>query len=75
MKYNEKLQANHFRVLHLVGKQAYKLELSVKWKIYVVFHVSLLKQDITRRGWLNNKLVPESEFKAKNNKEYKMEII
>ena len=32
-----------FRVLYSVGKQAYKLELFRKWKIYNVFHVSLLK--------------------------------
>ncbi len=36
-----------FRVFHLVGNQAYKLKLAKKWKIYKVFHVSLLKNDIT----------------------------
>ncbi len=45
-KRNRKLEPKFFgpfRVLHLVGKQAYKLELSKKWKIHNVFHMSLLK--------------------------------
>ena len=52
-KWNWKLEAKFFgpfRVLHLVEKQAYKIELSKKWKIHNVFHVSLLKQDTTRKG-------------------------
>ena len=31
-----------FWVLHLVGKQVYKLELPKKWKIYDVFHVVIM---------------------------------
>ena len=45
-KYNRKLEAKFFgpfRVLHPVGKQAYKLELSRKWKIHDVFHMLLLE--------------------------------
>ena len=45
-KWNLKLEAKFFGlfwVLHVVEKQAYKLELSKKWKIHNVFHVSLLK--------------------------------
>ena len=41
-KQNWKLEAKFFRpfrVLHLVGKQAYKLELLRKWRIHNVFHV------------------------------------
>ena len=52
-KQNRKLEAKFFgpfRVLHPVGKQAYKLELPRKWRIHDVFHVSLLEQDITRKG-------------------------
>ena len=52
-KRNRKLEAKFFgpfRVLHPVGKQAYKLELPKKWRIYDVFHVSLLEQDTTRKG-------------------------
>ncbi len=43
---NLKLEAKFFgpfRVLHSVRKQAYKLELPKKWKIHVIFHVSLLE--------------------------------
>ena len=45
-KRNRKLEAkflNLFRVLHLVGNQAYKLKLLKKWRIHDVFYVSLLK--------------------------------
>ena len=45
-KQNRKLEANFFgpfRVLHLVGKQTYKLELPKKWRIHNVFHMSLLE--------------------------------
>ena len=56
-KRNRKLEAKcfgPFRVFYPVGKQAYKLELSKKWRIYYVFHVSLLKQDITRKRRVDN---------------------
>ena len=46
IKQNCKLETkffNLFWVLHPINKQAYKLELSKKWKILDVFHVSLLK--------------------------------
>ena len=36
-------------MLHPVGKQAYKLGLSKKWKVHNVFHVSLLEQDTTKK--------------------------
>ena len=45
-KRNWKLEAKFFgffRVLHLVGNQAYKLELPKLWKIYNVFHIFLLE--------------------------------
>ena len=45
-KRNQKLEAKFFgpfRVLHPVKKQVYKLELLKKWRIYDVFHVSLLE--------------------------------
>ena len=52
-KQNRKLKAKFFglfRVLHPVRKQTYKFELSRKWKIYNVFHISLLEQDTTKKG-------------------------
>ena len=57
-KRNRKLEAKFFgpfRVLHPVGSQAYKLELPKRWRIYAVFHVSLLEQDITRKGRVDEK--------------------
>ena len=45
-KQNRKLEVKFFgpfRILHSVGKQAYKLELPRKWRIHDVFHVSLLE--------------------------------
>ncbi len=45
-KRNKKLKSKFFgpfRVLHAVGKQAYKRELPAEWKIYDIFQVSLLE--------------------------------
>lgn len=36
-----------------MGNQAYKLKLPKKWRIYDVFHISLLKQDTIRKGQVN----------------------
>ena len=73
-KQNRKLKAKFFglfRILYLIGKQAYKFDLSTKWKIHNVFHVSLLEQDTTRKGQMNELFPePEPEFDAGNNKEY-----
>ena len=76
-KQNRKLEAKFFgpfRILHPVGKQAYKLDFSTKWKIYDVFHVSLLEQDTTRKGRMNE-LEPEPELDAGDDKEYEVEAI
>ena len=57
-KCNRKLEVKFFgpfRVLHLVGSQAYKLELPKQWRIHDVFHVSLLEQDIIRKGRVDKK--------------------
>ena len=74
-KQNRKLKAKFlgpFQVLHLVGKQTYKLELPKKWRIYNVFHVSLLKQDTTKKGRIND-IQLDFEFEASNDKEYKVD--
>ena len=54
-------------------KQDYKLELLKKWRIHDVFHVSLLEQDIIRKGRVN---VNVMEFEAgSDDKEYEVEGI
>ena len=65
-----------FRVLHPVGKQAYKLELPRKWRIHDVFHVSLLEQDTTRKGRVDEE-VRQMEFDAGDDEsgEYEVETI
>ena len=76
-KRNRKLEAKFlgpFRVLHPVGKQAYKLKLPKKWRIYDVFHVSLLEQDITKKGRVNDMQL-NFEFEAGDNKEYEVDGI
>ena len=76
-KQNRKLEVKFFRpfrVFHLVEKQAYKLKLSEKSRIYNVVHVSLLEQDTTRKGWVNKDM---TKLDAGNDKggEYKVETI
>ena len=76
---NRKLETKFFksfRVLHPVGSQAYKLELAKRWRIHDVFHVSLLEQDITRKGQVDEKIAKQLEFEAdSNNEEYEIEGI
>ena len=45
-KHNQKLEVKFFgpfQVLNPIGKQPYKLEFPRNWRIYNVFHVSLLE--------------------------------
>ena len=55
-----------------MGKQAYKLEPLKQWRIYDVFHVSLLEQDTTRMERVDKKFM---KLEAGDSKEYKMEEI
>ncbi len=59
------------RVLHPVGKQAYKLELPKKWNIHNVFHMSLLEQDTTKKGQVETFI----ELDEGNSEEYEVETI
>ena len=74
-KRNQKLKAKFFgpfQVLHPVGKHAYKLELPKKWRIHDVFYVSLLKQDTTKKGRMDNKIELDA---GDDSGEYKVEAI
>ena len=75
-KQNWKLEAKLFRlfqVLYPMGKQAYKLKLPNKLRIYNLFYILLLEQDITK----NKELVNLSKLDAGNDdsKEYKLKAI
>ena len=74
-KRNRKLEAKFFgpfRMLHPVGKQAYKLKLPKKWRIHDVFHMSLLKHDSTRKERVEK--VPELDA-GDDDKKYEVEVI
>ena len=58
-------------MFQLVRKQVYKLELPARWKIHDIFHISLLEQNIAKKGREFSVL----EFEPGNNKEYKLEAI
>ena len=58
-------------MLYLVGKQAYKLKLPKKWRIYNDFHLSLLVQDTTKKKHMNDTQL-DFEFKTGNNEKYKI---
>ena len=76
-KQNRKFKTKFFRpfwLLHLIGKQAYKLELAKWWRIHDIFQMLLLEQNTTRKGWVDEKIT-ELKFKAGNSKEYKVEVI
>ena len=60
-------------MLHLVRKQAYKLELPARWRIHNIFYVILLEQNFTKKGRINK--FPISEFEVSDNKEYEVKAI
>ena len=78
-KHNWKLETRFlgcFRVLHLVGSQAYKLQLSKQWRIHKVFHISPLEKNITKKERVDKKTAKQLKFEdGGNNKEYKMKSI
>ena len=61
-------------MLHPIGKQAYKLELAKKWRIYNIFHVSSLEQNTTKKGQVNDTQL-NFEFEAGNDKKYEVNSI
>ena len=76
-KYNRKLEAKFFgpfRVFYPVGKQAYKLELLKKWRIHDVFYVSLLEQDIIKKGQVHKENAEELDA-GDDSGEYEVEAI
>ena len=77
-KRNCKLEFKFFKpfwILHLVGKQGYKLELPKRWRIHDVFNVSLLEQDTTRKRRVDKK-TSQLEFEDDSEgEEYKVEAI
>ena len=76
-KRNWKLKAKFFgpfQILHLVGKQAYKLKLLKRWRMHNIFHVSLLEQDKSRKQRVD-KRVKELELGIGDSEEYEVEAI
>ena len=74
IKRNQKLEAKFFElfgVLYLIEKQAYKLELLEKWRIYDVFYVSLLEKDTSRKRRVDENVM---ELDANNNISGKYEV-
>lgn len=77
-KRNLKLEIKFFRpfhIFHLVDKLTYMFGLPTKWKIYSVFYLSLLEQNMTRKGQVNKFLQLELEFTTEKDKEYKPKAI
>ncbi len=77
-RWNCKLEAEFFglfQVFHLVGNQAYKLELPKSWSIYNIFYVSLLEYDIIRKGQVDE-TTSQLDFEVNDKgKKYKVERI
>ena len=77
-KHNQKLETKffgRFRVLYPIGKQVYKLELPKKWGIHDIFHLSLLKQDTIRKGWVDDENATELDIGNNKSGNYKVEAI
>ena len=60
--------------MHFIEKQAYKLKLLKKWRIYDVFHMLLLEQNTTKKRQVYEN-VTELNTGNENSREYKIEAI
>ena len=63
------------KVLYPVGKKAYKLDFSKKWRIHNVFHVLLLKQNNTRKRRVDDNNNAAELDTGDESREYKVEAI
>lgn len=64
-----------FWVLHYVEKQTYKLKFSRKWKIYDIFHVSLLERNITIKRYIDKNNITKLNAGNYKSKKYKVKAI
>ncbi len=77
-KKNPKLEHKYlgpFKILEAVEKQAYKLKLPAKWRIHLVFHVSLLERDVARREGVDQKIADQLEFEEREQPEQEVDSI
>lgn len=56
-------------------KQAYKLKLSTRYSIRIIFHISLLNKNNKKKERVNKVLDIEPELNTGKNKKYKIEAI
>ena len=61
-------------MLYPIEKQAYKLKLPKKKRVYKIFHMSLIEQNNTKKGQMSKK-VPELDTGNEDSKKYKVEAI
>lgn len=77
-KQNPKLEHKYlgpFEILETVRKQAYRLKLPAKWRIYLVFYVSLLERDITRREAVDQNIADQLKFEEGEQPEQEIDSI
>lgn len=75
---NSKLKYKYlgpFEIIEAVGKKAYRLKLPTKWRIYHLFHVSLLETDVTRREVVDQKIADQLEFEEGEQPEQEIDSI
>ena len=61
-----------FRVLYFVSKQAWKLEILRKYRIYDYFHILLLEQDPIRKKRIDKNNMAELDAGKGEGGEYKL---